>query len=130
MQDKIQKIRSLKLLFVEDEKALLTIIEDTLKKLQCNFVTANNGLEALKILESTKDIDVVITDLNMPLMNGIELIKYINEKELNIPVIVMSAYIETTYLGEVEQLGVKNYLYKPFDFKKFIDLIINLEEKE
>jgi len=126
MQEKIQKLRALKLLFVEDEEDLITIIEDTLKKLQSNFVTARNGEEALKVLESHADIDAVITDINMPLMNGIELIEQINAKGLNIPVIVMSAHTEAEYLEKAKELGVKNYLLKPFDFIKFIDLIVNM----
>lgn len=126
MQEKIQKLRALKLLFVEDEEDLITIIEDTLKKLQSNFVTARNGEEALKVLETHADIDAVITDINMPLMNGIELIEQINAKGLNIPVIVMSAHTEAEYLEKAKELGVKNYLLKPFDFIKFIDLIVNM----
>ena len=72
MQEKIQKLRELKLLFVEDEEDLITIIEDTLKKLQSNFLTARNGEEALNVLAKHPDINAVITDINMPLMNGIE----------------------------------------------------------
>ncbi len=126
MQEKIRKLRELKLLFVEDEEDLITIIEDTLKKLQSNFLTARNGEEALKVLEENADIDAVITDINMPLMNGIELIERMNKKGLNIPVVVMSAHTEAEYLEKAKELGVKNYLLKPFDFIKFIDLIVNM----
>lgn len=126
MQEKIQKLRELKLLFVEDEEDLITIIEDTLKKLQSNFLTARNGEEALNVLAKHPDINAVITDINMPLMNGIELIEQINKKGLNIPVIVMSAHTEAEYLEKAKALGVKNYLLKPFDFIKFIDLIVNM----
>lgn len=126
MQEKIQKLRELKLLFVEDEEDLITIIEDTLKKLQSNFLTARNGEEALKVLEEHKDIDAVITDINMPQMNGIELIEQMNKKELKIPIIVMSAHTESEYINKAKELGVKDYLLKPFDFIKFIDLIVNM----
>ncbi|MGD9555058.1 MAG: response regulator [Arcobacteraceae bacterium] len=126
MQEKIQKLRELKLLFVEDEEDLITIIEDTLTKLQSNFLTARNGEEALKVLENHPDIDAVITDINMPLMNGIELIEQMNQKRLTMPVIVMSAHTEAEYLEKAKALGVKNYLLKPFDFIKFIDLIVTM----
>ncbi|MFA7571704.1 MAG: response regulator [Sulfurimonadaceae bacterium] len=126
MQEKIQKLRELKLLFVEDEEDLITIIEDTLTKLQSNFLTARNGEEALKVLENYPDIDAVITDINMPLMNGIELIEQMNQKGLTMPVIVMSAHTEAEYLEKAKALGVKNYLLKPFDFIKFIDLIVTM----
>ncbi len=129
MQQKIQKLRELKLLFVEDEEDLITIIEDTLRKLQSNFLTARNGEEALKVLENNTNIDAVITDINMPLMNGIELIEQMNKRGLNIPVIVMSAHTEAEYIDKAKALGVKNYLLKPFDFIKFIDLIVEMEIK-
>ncbi|MFA7092125.1 MAG: response regulator [Arcobacteraceae bacterium] len=129
MQQKIQKLRELKLLFVEDEEDLITIIEDTLKKLQSNFLTARNGEEALKVLENNTNIDAVITDINMPLMNGIELVEQMNKRGLTIPVIVMSAHTEAEYIDKAKALGVKNYLLKPFDFIKFIDLIVEMEIK-
>jgi YesN/AraC family two-component response regulator len=129
MHDKIQKLKALKLLFVEDEEDLITIIEDTLRKLQSNFLTARNGEEALKVLENHPDIDAVITDINMPLMNGLEMIEQINKKGLTMPVIVMSAHTEAEYIDKAKALGVKNYLLKPFDFIKFIDLIVEMEIK-
>ena len=129
MQEKIQKLKKLKLLFVEDEEDLITIIDDTLTKLQSNFLTARNGQEALAVLEKNPDIDAVITDINMPLMNGIELIEHMNSKNFSMPIIVMSAHTEAEYLEKAKQLGVKKYLLKPFDFIKFIDLIVSMEIK-
>ncbi|RXJ57524.1 response regulator [Candidatus Marinarcus aquaticus] len=126
MQEKIEKLRELKLLFVEDEEDLINIIEDTLKKLNANFVTARNGKEALNLLDEQPDIDAVITDINMPIMNGLEMIDLINQKGLNLPIIVMSAHTETEFIKKAEELGVKNYLLKPFDFIKFIDLIVGM----
>lgn len=126
MQEKIEKLRELKLLFVEDEEDLINIIEDTLKKLNANFVTARNGKEALEILDNDKEIDAVITDINMPIMNGLEMIDTINKKNIDLPIIVMSAHTETEFIKKAEDLGVKNYLLKPFDFIKFIDLIVGM----
>lgn len=127
MQGKIHKLRKFKLLFVEDEENLIIIIADILKKLQSNFLTARNGKEALEVLEEHPDIDAVITDINMPIMNGIELIEEINKRALNVDIIVMSAHTESGYMEKAKELGIKNYLFKPFDFIKFIDLIANME---
>lgn len=130
MQEKIIKLRSLKLLFVEDEKDLITIISDTLKKLQANYVTAGNGQEALDVLEQHKDIDVIITDINMPVMNGLELIAEVRKTNKEIPILIMSAHTENEYMKTAENLGVTNYLLKPFDFIKFIELIASLDVKK
>jgi len=127
MQEKINKLRSLKLLFVEDEEDLIDIITDTLTKLNANFLTASNGQEALDIIDDNPDISVVVTDINMPVVNGLEMIKQMKEKDLQIPVIIMSAHTEADYIEKAKQLGVNNYLLKPFDFLKFIDLITEME---
>ena len=65
MQEKIEKLRELKLLFVEDEEDLINIIEDTLKKLNANFVTARNGKEALAILDNDNEIDAIKAKINL-----------------------------------------------------------------
>ena len=124
MQEKIAKLKELKLLFVEDEEDLLQIIEDTLEKLNLNFLTATNGEEALTVLAQNSDIDFVITDINMPVMNGLDMIKLIREREIDVGIVIMSAHTETEYIKKAEEYGVEDYLLKPFDFIKFIDLMI------
>ncbi len=127
MQEKIEKLRKLKLLFVEDEEDLIDIITDTLTKLQANFLTAKNGEEALALMKTNDDISVVITDINMPVMTGLEMIRKMHEYNIKIPIIIMSAHTETEYIEKAKDLGVDNYLLKPFDFLKFIDLITQME---
>lgn len=127
MQEKIERLRELKLLFVEDEEDLLQIISDALNKLQSNFLTATNGVEALEVLKDNPDIDAVITDINMPYMNGLDMIKEIKDGGSTIPIIVMSAHTETEYIEKAKELGVNEYLLKPFDFIKFIELITNMD---
>ncbi|MFA9373327.1 response regulator [Poseidonibacter sp.] len=127
MQEKISKLRELKLLFVEDEEDLLCIISEALTKLKINFLTATNGLEALKLIDEHKDIDVLVTDINMPYMNGLDLIKTLQDKDIFMPVIIMSAHTEREYITKAKEYGVEEYLLKPFDFIKFIELITNMK---
>ncbi len=127
MQKKIVKLKSLMLLFVEDEEDLLEIIGDTLSKLGANFRTAKNGKEALEIMSKEK-IDIVVTDINMPVMNGLKLIENLNKDYPQIPVIIMSAHTEPEYIKKAEELGVKDYLIKPFDFIKFIELVATMDK--
>ncbi|MAD41353.1 MAG: response regulator [Arcobacter sp.] len=129
MHEKIEKLRSLKLLFVEDEEDLLSIISDALTKLEANFLTASNGLEALEVLKNNPDIDAIVTDINMPLMNGLDMIENIISQDINIPIIIMSAHTETEYISKAKEYGVSEYLLKPFDFIKFIELITSMEIK-
>ena len=127
MQDKIEKLKTLKLLFVEDEEDLIEIITETLTKLDANFLTASNGQEALQVIDENKDIDVIITDINMPIMNGLDMIKEIQEKGIKTPIIIMSAHTELDYINRAKDLGVAEYLLKPFDFIKFIELLTTLD---
>jgi YesN/AraC family two-component response regulator len=129
MQEKIDKLKTLKLLFVEDEEDLVEIISDTLKKLNANFLTATNGEEALELIEKTPDIDIIITDINMPIMNGLVMIKELQSRGFSMPIIIMSAHTEIDYINKAKELGIDNYLLKPFDFIKFIDLVTQLELK-
>ena len=128
MHDKIEKLKKLKLLFVEDEEDLLSIISDALTKLEANFITTNNGLDAFNIVKKNLDIDVIITDINMPVLNGLEFIKKIRKENINIPIIVMSAHTEIEYINEIKKYEINEYLLKPFDFIKFIELITSMDE--
>jgi len=130
MQEKIEKLKTLKLLFVEDEEDLIEIITDTLNKLNANFLTACNGEEALKIIDENDDISVIITDINMPVMNGLDMIEELNKNKVDIPIIIMSAHTELDYLNKAKELGVSDYLLKPFDFIKFIELLTTLDIKK
>jgi YesN/AraC family two-component response regulator len=130
MQEKIEKLKKLKLLFVEDEDDLLEIISETLIKLDASFLTASNGEEALEIINNNNDISVIITDINMPVMSGLEMIKELNKQGCTIPIIVMSAHTELDYINKAKELGVIDYLLKPFDFIKFIELLTSLDLKK
>ncbi len=123
LQENIINLKKLKFLFVEDEKDLLDIIAETLQKLEVNFLTASNGEEGLEIVKNNSDIDIVVTDISMPIMNGIEMIKLIKEIYPEMNIVVMTAHTESKYISDVAQLGVNDYLLKPFDFIKFIELI-------
>jgi len=127
MQEKIAKLQSIKILFVEDETDLINIISDTLGKLKTNFETAQNGEIALNKFKEKNDFDLIVTDINMPVMNGLELIENVRKIDENIPVIIMSAHTEPEYIKSAEELGVTNYLLKPFDFIKFINLVSELD---
>jgi len=122
MLNKIEKLKKLTVLFVDDEFEIIEIISDTLKKLNVNFFVAYNGKEALEIINNN-NVDLVITDINMPILNGIDFIKKIRENNNKVDCIIMSAYTEQKYKEIAETLNVKKYITKPFDFIEFLDVI-------
>ncbi|ACZ11924.1 two-component system response regulator [Sulfurospirillum deleyianum] len=120
----IKHTASLNVLYVEDD---LTLRENTVALLKDFFATvheANNGIEALERYKaSPSSYDILITDLNMPHMNGIELIKYIKAIQPKQVIIVVSAHNETEYFLESIRNNVNGYLLKPIDFEQLIDTL-------
>lgn len=112
------------ILIVDDEKLFLLSVSEYLKARsgKFNMFTARNGQEALTILQSKK-IDLVITDLKMPVMDGFELLSYMSKHYLDIPVIVMTAFGGPEIEQGVKNLGGFQYIEKPFDFKDLMDKI-------
>jgi YesN/AraC family two-component response regulator len=126
MLDKIEKLKKLTIIFVDDEIEIIEIISDTLKKLKVNFFVAYNGEEALRLINANK-IDLLVTDINMPIMDGIKLIEILRDNHNQIDSIIMSAYTEKRYKDKSKDLNVKEYITKPFDFLEFLDVIDNLD---
>jgi two-component system response regulator YesN len=77
--------------------------------------TAENGRQAFEIVEAG-GVDVVLTDIRMPLMSGIELAKALSEAGLAVPVVFLSAYKDFSYARQALQYGVRDYVLKPTDY--------------
>ena len=105
-------------LYVEDDEELRKNMQELLSNLFKEVVTTSDGEEALKLL-AQNNFDILITDINMPRMNGIELIKEIKIKNPNQMIVVLSAYNQPNYLLPLLKMGVNNYILKPFDLQKF-----------
>ena len=103
-----------KILIVDDEKNYPTILGEVLKEEGFEPVTAASGLMALEILKS-ESIDLVLTDVMMPGMDGIELLDQIKEFNATLPVIVMTAHGSVERAVEAMQKGAFTYILKPFD---------------
>jgi two-component system response regulator YesN len=107
-----------KLLIVDDELYIREGLKALIKWGELGFEIcglAENGQQALKLIEETKP-DVIITDIKMPLINGLELIKEVKEKiRLDIKFIVLSGYCEFDYAKQAMRYGVKNYVLKPIE---------------
>ncbi|MBT8490317.1 MAG: response regulator, partial [Deltaproteobacteria bacterium] len=111
-----QKPNSRYVLIVDDEKPFLLSLSDGLSVYQDDFsvVTALNGKEAVKILENYH-VDLVVTDLRMPKMDGFELLAYMTQNFPSIPVIVMTAFGTPEIESKMQTLGTYQYLEKPMD---------------
>jgi CheY-like chemotaxis protein len=113
-------------LIVDDEEGFVLSLSDGLSAYRkyFNLRTAPNGAEAVKILKLSP-IDLVITDLSMPKMDGFELLAYMNRNYPKIPVILMTAYGTPKIEEIVGTMGIFRYLEKPLDINSIADNIFD-----
>ena len=102
------------ILIVDDEKNYPLILSAILEDEGYETLTANSGREALEKLRNS-DVDLVLTDMKMPSMDGIELLEKIKRIDSELPVIMMTAYGTVEKAVEAMQKGAYNYILKPFD---------------
>jgi two-component system NtrC family response regulator len=123
-------------LIVDDEKNYPLILSAVLQDVGYETLTANSGMEALEILNhANADVDLVLTDMKMPVMDGIELLEKIKTINPHLPVMMMTAYGTVEKAVEAMQKGAYNYILKPFDnegliifVKKAIDMYQVIKE--
>jgi len=107
------------ILIVDDEKNYPPILSAILKEEGFETLTAFTGEEALEILKDS-DVDLVLTDMKMPFMDGIELLERIKDQDPDLPVIMMTAHGTVEKAVEAMQKGAYNYIMKPFDNERLI----------
>ena len=117
-----------KILVIDDEQNIRKMLTRVLSPEGFIVKEADNGLEALKRLQE-ENYSLVLLDLKMPGLNGIEILKKIRENDLNLPVIMMSAYGSIPEAVEAMKLGALDYLIKPFDIEE-LKIIINRAIKQ
>jgi two-component system response regulator AtoC len=104
----------MRVLVVDDERRMVESLVGYLKMDDIEALSAGGGEEALRLLEESL-FDAVVTDLRMPGMDGLSLLKWVREEGPSLPVIVMSAHGEVRDAVEAMKLGAYDYLVKPFD---------------
>ena len=121
----------MKILVVDDSLTMRKIIKNCLAKMgEKDVIEASDGVEALKQLENNQ-IDLILTDWNMPNMNGLEFLIKVreNEKYKNIPVIMVTTEAEKSSVIEAIKAGANNYVVKPFTPKVLEEKIKATMEK-
>lgn len=109
------------ILLIEDDELDIISVERSLKKLESDYIlhTAYNGIEALNILKNEGLVpDVILLDLNMPKMNGIEFLKLLRKDEQlkGMKVFVMTTSSESSDRNLAEELGISGFIIKPLNY--------------
>lgn len=115
------------ILYVEDDEVLMKLTKEVLLKFFNNVTSAKNGKEALSLYKKN-DYDIILTDINMPVMNGIDLIKKIKKINSKQRFIVTSSHDDSEYLITLINLGVSNFILKPINTDKLLELIVSISE--
>ena len=109
-----QVMKQSTVLVVDDDRHVLESILLTLSTHGCPVVTASNAAEALDRLED-REVQIVLTDIKMPGMDGIELARIIHERDPDLPVLIMTAFAETDVAVGALKSGAFDFIYKPFN---------------
>ena len=119
----IELIKTLTVLYVEDEIALRDITSSSIESIIKKLVVADNGKEGLEKFMDEK-FDLIITDLSMPVMDGITMIKEIRKVNPTIPIVVTTAFgSQNEEVAKLEEIGMSAYIMKPVDVMKLLQTI-------
>jgi len=126
---KLKKYASLcSVLYVEDDELIRSATASFLGRFFPDVVLAEDGQKGLEIYK-TRKFDVVITDINMPYMNGLEMIEAIKELYYEQSIIVTSAYNDSENLMKLIELNVDKFVLKPFNNKQFLYVLYKIAEE-
>ncbi len=113
------------ILVVEDESELRKQISTFLSRRGADVRSASNGLEGLEYFRQLKP-DIVVTDIRMPHMDGLEMASSIKELSRDIPIVVVTAFSDKEYLLKAIEVGVDGYVRKPVDFEELVSTLNRL----
>ena len=125
----VKQTQHLNVLFVEDEALIRESSLEMFNNFFATTITAINGKEALKLYEE-QSFDLIITDIYMPVMDGIEFIEIIRSKNKRIPIIVFSALNEPSYINTCITLNVDAYILKPMKMPNLLDSLQKINYKK
>ena len=127
-------LHNFNVLYLEDDENLLKHTTDVLEDFVNNIYAVKTSNEALDIILNKK-VDIIISDILLKDENGIDFLKHIKNKNINIPTILTTAHTDTNYLLEAIKLKVENYIIKPINIKELLNTLYDVllpivQEKE
>ena len=117
------------ILIVDDEEDILKTPKEILQRKGYNVIIASNGFEVLEILENTA-VDLIITDIIMPHMEGLEFVQKVASKHPKLPIVVMSGISNDHYLTAASYFGAVCKITKPFETNDLLDAVGCVMEKK
>jgi len=119
-----------KILIIDDEKSILHLLSVVFKKEGWKVETCLSSPNAIEVIDK-KDFDLIVCDIKMPQISGMEILKHVKEKKQDIPVIMMTAYGSIKQAVEALKIGAIDYVMKPFEIDELKIIVANaLEQKK
>ena len=117
-----------KILMVDDSSMIRLIVSKAAAKAGYEVVSATNGQEGLEQLSIHPDIDLVLSDINMPIMGGMEMIEQIRENKTTkyLPIVMLTTESKDELKQQGRELGVKAWMVKPFNEKTFLKAMMKI----
>jgi YesN/AraC family two-component response regulator len=120
----IKHLKDKKVLYVEDDIAIMKSFSKILTKVFGEVKTAINGKEGLELFKENQDVAFVITDIKMPKMDGLDMSKAIKDISPNTPCILTTAHGEYDYFLRADTIGVYRYIQKPINVNELLQALI------
>jgi len=123
----MSKLADISILYVEDEETVRQSVARSLSLVVDNIATAENGAAALEYL-NTSPVDLIITDIRMPKMDGLSFVEKLRHEGIDIPVIITSAFNEIDYFQKAIDLKVDKFINKPIRISDLIEIVTKLAD--
>ncbi len=134
MNKLINEKSNIQILLVEDESLTQELLLKLLKRKYNKVVVAQNGVDALKIYKNyflnNENFDIIISDINMPMMDGTELLQNIRQMDEFIPFIFLTGQTDLNNILQLIELDINDYILKPLDIKRLFGSIDNIINKK
>jgi DNA-binding response OmpR family regulator len=121
-KDVIEKLQRLTLLYAEDEEGIRKNIADSLSYYVKEVIEARDGVEAYEFYLQKKP-DIVLSDIHMPNLNGIDFVKKVREENKSIPIVIITAHTDKEYLLEAIELKMEKYIVKPIELESLLNVL-------
>lgn len=129
LHDLIKHTKNLNVLYVEDNIEVQTQTVKMLKSFFNSICIADNGKIGLELFLDNNSYHIIITDIKMPIIDGLSLIETIRKTDKRIPIIVLSAHDDKEYFLKTINAGIDGYILKPYNLAQITETLTNIVEK-
>ncbi len=124
IQNKIKRLKGSQILLVEDNEINQELIVEILKEVGIKVDIAKNGLEGIKKYEANKKYELILMDIQMPVLDGYEATKEIRKQDKKIPIVALTANAMIEDVSKTSEVGMNKHLNKPIDVNKLYEALI------